>query len=94
MLRIESARPERSDSVLVDHLVKILIVPDLDLLNLVGSTEAVEEVDERNAALYGGEMSDRAEIHDLLRVGLSEHSEAGLTAGVNVGVVTEDVESV
>ena len=37
-------------------------------------------------------MRNRAEIHNLLRVGLGKHCKAGLTAGVNVGVVAENVQ--
>ena len=57
-------------------------------------TEAVEEVDERNAALNGGEVSDSAEVHYFLGVGLCEHCISGLTACIYVGVVAEDVERV
>ena len=37
-------------------------------------------------------MSDGREVHDLLDVALGEHGKAGLAAGHDVGVVTEDVE--
>ena len=39
-------------------------------------------------------MSDRAEIHYFLRVGFGKHSETCLTAGIHVGVITENVECV
>ena len=94
MLGVESALAERLYSVHVCHLFEVVIVPDLDLLDLVGCTEAVKEVDERNSALDCSQMSYGAEIHDLLGVGLSQHSEACLTARVNVTVVAEDVEGV
>ncbi len=56
--------------------------------------EAVEEVDERDAALDGGQVRHGGQIHDLLRVGLGEHGEAGLAAGHNVGMVAENVQRV
>ena len=93
-LGVESALAERVDSVHVGHFLEILIVPDLDLLDLVRGSEAVKEVDERNSALDGSQMRDSREIHDLLRVGLSQHRETGLAARVYVRMVAEDVQRV
>ena len=56
-------------------------------------TETVKEVDEGNPALDGGQVGDSTQIHDFLDVGLAQHGETGLAAGVNVGVITEDVQS-
>ena len=39
-------------------------------------------------------MGHRAQVHDLLDVALSQHGEAGLAAGHDVGVVAEDVQGV
>ena len=55
-----------------------------NFLDLVGSTESVEEVDERNPAFDRRQMCDRAQIHDLLRIGLSQHRKTGLTAGIKI----------
>ncbi|MPM88411.1 hypothetical protein SDC9_135515 [bioreactor metagenome] len=60
----------------------------------MGGAETVEEVQERNAALNGGEVRDRAEIHRFLGVCGREHGETGLAAGHNVGVIAEDRECV
>ena len=92
VLGVECARTECGDGVLIDHFLQVVVVPRLDLLYLVRGAEAVEEVDERNSSLDGGKVSDRAEVHDLLRVGSGDHCKAGLAAGINVGMVTEDVE--
>ena len=94
VLRIEGALTERFDRVHVAHVLQVLVVPYLDLLDLVGGAEAVKEVDERHARLDGRQMRDSAEVHDFLRVGLSQHGEAGLAAGHNVGMVAEDVQRV
>ena len=94
VLRVQCALTERLDSIHIAHFLEILIIPDGDLLDLVGGTEAVEEVDERNTALDGSQMRNSAEIHNLLRVGLSEHCKTGLTTCIDVGVVTEDVQRV
>ena len=39
-------------------------------------------------------MSYRGKVHDLLRIGFGKHCESGLTAGVNVGMIAENVERV
>ncbi len=92
VLRVEGVVAERLDGVHVAQLSEVVVVPNGDLLNLVGGAEAVKEVDERHAALDGGEVRDGREVHDLLDAALGEHGEAGLTAGHDVGVVAEDVQ--
>ena len=92
MLGVERALAEGIHGVHIQHFGEIRVIPHLDLLDLVGRAEAVEEVDERDAALDGSQMCDGAEVHDLLRVGFSQHGETGLAAGVHVGVISEDVE--
>ena len=39
-------------------------------------------------------MGDGTEVHDFLLVGLREHRETGLAAGVNVGMIPKDVQRV
>ncbi len=85
---------ELCDRVHIDHFGKILIIPCFDFLDLVRGTEAVEEVDERYTTLNGGKVSNRAEVHDFLRVGFRKHCETGLTAGIHVGMVAENVKRV
>ena len=92
MVGVERVVTERLHGSHVDHLGEIVVIPHGDLLDLVRGAEAVEEVQERNLALDGGKVRHRGEVHDLLDVGLGEHGEAGLAAGHDVGVITEDVE--
>ncbi len=68
MLGVEGAVSECLSGFLVQHILKVLVVPGVDLLYLVGGTEAVEEVEYGNSSLDSGEVSYRAEIHDLLNV--------------------------
>ncbi len=93
LLRVESSVAECCDSVLVNHLVECIVIPDFDLLDLVRGSEAVEEVEERNSSLDGGEVSYSAEVHYFLGVRGAEHSVAGLTTCVDIAVVTEDRKS-
>ena len=92
VLRVQCALAECFNSIHVAHFLQILVIPNLNLLDLVGGTEAVEEVDERNTGLDGSQMCYCRKVHNLLRVGLSQHSETGLAASHNVGMVTEDVQ--
>ena len=94
MLRIQRTITERLHSVHIAHFLQILIVPDLDLLQLVRGAETVEEVEERHAALDSGEVRHRGEIHYFLRVGLAGHRKTGLAAGIHVGMLTENVQRV
>ena len=94
VLGVEGVVAEGLDGVHVEHVGEVGEVPGGDLLDLVGGAEAVEEVQERHLALDGREVGDGSEVHDLLHVALGEHGEAGLAAGHDVGVVTEDVERV
>ena len=93
-LRIQGVLAERLDSVHVAHLLQVLVIPHGDLLDLVRGTETVEEVDEGNAALDGGQMGHGSQVHDLLGIVLAQHGEAGLTAGHDVGVIAKDVQGV
>ena len=94
MVRIERAAAEGLDGIPVEQLAEVFVVDHLDLLNLVRRAEAVEEVDERHAALDGDEVCDGREVHDLLHARLSEHGAARLACGHDILVVAEDVQGV
>ena len=92
MLRVERVLTELFDRLHVAHFLEVGEVPDSDLLDLVGGTEAVKEVQERDLAFDRGQMRHGGQIHDFLRVGFAEHGEAGLAAGHDVGMIAEDVQ--
>ena len=94
VLGVEGPLAEGLHRVHVHHVGQVVVVPDGDLLDLVGGAEAVKEVQEGDAALDGGQVGHSAQIHDLLGVGLAQHGKAGLAAGHDVGVVAEDVQRV
>ena len=92
MLRVEACITECLDSVHVAHFLKVFVIPYCDLLDLVGCSESVEEVEERNSAFDSCKVSYRSEVHNFLNAALSQHCETCLTASIYVGVVTEDVQ--
>ncbi len=94
VLRVERVVTESLDGVHVAHLLQILVVPHGDLLDLVGGTEAVEEVKERGRYPRWRQGEPQGQVHDLLDVALGQHGKAGLTTGHNVGVIAEDVQGV
>ena len=94
MFGVQCVLSEFSQSILVDQFAQIFIVHNFDFLQFVGSTETVEEVDERYGAFDCGQVSNTSQIHYFLNGSGGQHSAADLTASHNVGVVTEDGESV
>ena len=59
VVRIKSASLESINCFMVNHLIKILVVPNLDLLNFVRCTETIKEVNERNSTLDCCTISNR-----------------------------------
>ena len=92
MLRVERMVAERLDGIHIAHIGEVFVVPCGDLLHLMRGAEAVEEVQERDAALDRREMRDGGEIHDFLNVAFGQHAETGLAARHDVGMVAEDVQ--
>ena len=92
MLRIQSVRSEALNIVHIHHGFKIFVIPDLDLLDLVRSTESVKEMKERHGRFQSGKMRNGTEIHNLLRVIGAEHCITCLTAGINIRMISENIE--
>ena len=90
MIRIQCGLPELADGGPVHHLAELLIGDGPNLLDLMGGPEAVEEVDEGDAALDGRQMGHAGQVHDLLDAAGGQHGEARLAAVHHVAVVAED----
>ena len=90
MLGVQRTLAERFQRVAVEHRSQRSLVDELDFLNLVRRTEAVEEVHERYAGFQRHDVSDTGQIHDLLHRRRSQHGETGLTGGHDVLMVAED----
>ncbi len=60
MLGVQRVLAERRNSVHVAHFLEVRIIPHSDLLDLVGGTEAIEEVQERNLAFDCSQMRNGA----------------------------------
>ena len=90
MVRGRAAVAEFLQGILVYEFSQVVIIPGFDLLDFMGCTEAIEEVEERHTAFDSREMSDSSQVHDFLYTGFSEHGKTGLTAGHDIALVTED----
>ena len=93
MLRVEGAFAVFLERFPVDQFLDFALISSFHFLDFVGSTETVEEVQERDTTFDSGQVSHRSEVHDLLHRTSSQHSETGLTGTHHVGVVTEDGQS-
>ena len=90
IIRVQATFTEGINCVLIEQLFQISIIHNLNLLDFVRGTEAVEEVQERNTALDSTQMCHACQVHNLLYAALSQQSKAGLTCSHNVLVVTKD----
>ena len=89
-VRGQGALAVGDDQVFVDHGAHVVHGQLFDLHDLVGGTEAVEEMDEGDARLQGGLGGDQGEILGFLHVLGAEQTPAGLAGGHDVAVVAED----
>ena len=94
VLRVKSVILKRFKSVPINQTSEIVVIHNLYLLDLVRSSESVEEMQERNSRLDRREMRHAAQVHNLLDAVGSQHSETCLTTSHNVLMVAEDVEGV
>ena len=92
MIRVHCARTERCDRIAIEELIHVCIVDELDLLDFMRRTEAIEEMAERNGRLDCGKMRDQRKVHDFLYGSGCEERKARLTARHYVAVIAEDGE--
>ena len=92
--RVQRTSTELSQCLLVDKRSQILVLQLLDLLDLMRSTETIEEVDKRHARLDRRQVSDTRQIHNLLYGTFRQHSETCLTARHHILMVAKDTQRV
>jgi len=92
MLRIEPASAVLADLVIGDHRPHDIVGELLDLGHFVRRAEAVEEVEEWNACLEGGGVSDECEVHDFLNIVRGKERPARLSGGHDVLMIAENRE--
>ena len=90
----ESAVAECLDVCWIYQWSDVVLVHNLNLVILVRSAEAIEEVNEWNPSLQSSEVRNGCKVHNLLNRTRAEHCETCLTASHHVHVVTEDTERV
>ncbi|KAF5048362.1 hypothetical protein DSECCO2_450910 [anaerobic digester metagenome] len=81
---------EAADILFVYQRLEIFIGDLLDLLKLMGCPETIEEAEERNLCLECGQMGNQGQVHGLLNVVCTGHGKAGVAAGHDVGVISEN----
>ena len=94
ILRVQGIGAEGSQCVAVHQLGVLVVAQHVDLLDLMAGTEAVEEVQERDAGLDGAQMCHGSQIGGFLHTAAGKQGKARLTAVHYVGVVAEDGECV
>ena len=94
MLGVEGTGTELGQCLLVNEGSEVVVIETLDFLNLMRSTEPIEEIHERYTALYGCQMGNTSQIHHLLHGAFSQHGEACLTGGHHILMVAEDAKAV
>ena len=92
ILGVQGVGAEGGQRVVVHQLGVLVVGQHVDLLDLVAGTEAVEEVQERDAGLDGTKMCHSGQICRLLDAAAGQHGKARLPAVHHVGVVAEDGE--
>ena len=90
MIGIQSMFSVLSQSIHIQHIFQVFVIPLFDLLDFVRCSETVKEVDERNFAFDSCQMSYRCQVHNFLNAGFAKHSTACLAACIYVGMITED----
>ncbi len=90
VLGVERTGAERLYGFGIEKFPHVGIVDGIDFLHFVGSTEAVKEMHERNAALDGAQVRDKRKIHDFLHGAGGKHGKTGLAGTHYVTVIAED----
>ena len=57
---------EGLNGVPIDQFFIDIVVHDFDFLHFVGSTETIEEMEERHPGFDGRQMGHTADVHDFL----------------------------
>ncbi len=94
MVGRKRALPVLDDAVHIDEGAHVVFGEHFDLVDFMRSAEAVEEMQEGNAGLERGRMSDERQVHGLLHGVRREHGEPRGPAEHHVGVVAENREGV
>ena len=93
MFRIHRSVAECLNRFFIRQLCHVFVVDHFYFLDFVRSTEPIEEMQERNTGFQRGQMRHQRQVHNFLHRSGSQHRKPGLTTCHNVGLITEDVQS-
>ena len=92
-VRIQGIVLESLDCVHIKERSEVVIIHDFHFLDLMRSSETVEEMNERNRSLDRRKVCDTCQIHSFLNGVGAQHCAACLSCGVDIFMVTEDGKS-
>ena len=86
----ERVLAELDDVFVVDQRADRLVADGENFADFVRGAEAIEEMNERNARLEGGDLCDERHVGDFLHGVRCEHRPSGGAASHHVGVIAEN----
>ena len=90
MLGAQAAAAVGAHQVIVDHRADVGVAQQFQCVQLMRSSESVEEVHERHAGFQGGHLRQQRAIVGLLHRGRAQQREPGRPHRHDVGVVAEN----
>ena len=93
-MRVERLGTECLELLHREQALEEVIVHDFNFVDFVGSTETIKEMHDRNRAVDRDQMRSTCEIHTVLNAVGAHHDHAGLTACIDVLMITKDGKSV
>ena len=90
MFRVQSVFAEGPDGIVVYQRPQVFVIQSINLLDFVGSTEPIKEMQHRHPAVDGSQVGNSPQVHNLLRRRRCQHGKARVPDGHYVGVVTEN----
>ena len=92
LFRVECIVPESFQCIYVHQFGQFVLIRSFYLLDLVGSTEPVKEMEERKSGFDGGKVGHSGQVHHFLYTSSGYHGKTRLADRHYITVVSEDGE--
>jgi hypothetical protein len=90
---VQCSGPVKLNGLIRDELPHLIVGEQVDLVHLVGGTEAIEEVNEGQAASQGCDVGNQGKVMGLLHCESAQHGGTSLTNSHDITVASEDGQS-